>query len=349
MSETKEKKKSGKRKKRILRRVLVLLIVLALLGGAGVYTWAKLRDQYTVTYDEYTAARGTISNSLSFSGSLGLRDSATYTSSARATVRNVYVAAGDTVRKGAKLVRLSNGTTCTADFDGRVNLVGVEAGDEVPENTTLVQIADFTHMQVSFRIDEYDIGDVQTGDRCTVTVTATEKVFESTVETINYISSSTGNVAYYSATANVDVEGDVYPGMQVTVTVPQEEAVDVVILKQDALSFTMENQAFVYQKEEDDSLKEVEVEVGVSNGNYVEIKSGLTEGEKVYAVSKVSEDSLNSLLSGIFGQQRYNQPSGGSRQNRTNNNNRQNNGGGGNNPGGNSPGGNGPGGNGGGM
>ncbi|MBQ9210377.1 MAG: HlyD family efflux transporter periplasmic adaptor subunit [Clostridia bacterium] len=327
MSET-TKRKSGKKKKRIFRRILGILIVLILLAGAGVYAWAKLRDQYTVTYDEYTATTGTISNSLSFSGSLALRDSETYTASGKATVRTVYVANGDEVKKGDKLVRLSNGSTVTADFDGRVNQVSVEVGDEVASGESLVQIADFQHMQVSFRVDEYDIGDVAVGDRCTVTATATEKVFESAVESINYISSSTGNVAYYTATAYVDVDGEVYPGMQVTVTIPQEEAVDVVVLKADALSFTFENQAFVFKMKEDETLEQVQVEVGVSNGNYVEIKSGLESGETVYVVSQVKEDSLNGLFSSMFGQTQFNRQNnnrqnGGSQnwQNRQNNNN----------------------------
>ena len=320
MSETKVKN-GGRKRKKIFRRILVALIVLIILGGAGLYTWAKLRDQYTVTYDEYSAMTGTISNSLSFSGSLALKDSASYNASSGATVRNVYVANGDKVRKGEKLVRLSNGTTYTADFDGTVNVVSVEVGDEVAAGTTLVQIADFEHMEVAFRIDEYDIGDVQVGDRCTITATATERVFESTVNTINYISSSTGNVAYYTATALVDVDGDVYPGMQVTVTVPQEEAVDVVVLKADALSFSLENQAFVYKMKEDGTLEKTEVEIGVSNGNYVEIKSGLKDGEKVYAESKTEENSLNSLFTSMFGQQRFNRQNGG---NSNRNQNRQN-------------------------
>ena len=343
MSEKKEKK-NGRKRKRIVRRIIVWLIVLILLAGAGFYFLTKMHDKYTVTYDEYTASRGTISNSLSFSGSLALRDSATSTASSNATVRNIYVANGDEVKKGDKLVRLSNGTTYTADFDGRVNTVSVEKDDDVAPGDVLVQIADFEHMQVSFRIDEYDIGDVQVGDRCTVTATATEKVFESSVETINYISSSTGNVAYYTATANVDVDGGVYPGMQVTVTVPQEEAVDVVVLKMDALSFTPANQAFVYKMKEDETLEEVPVEVGVSNGNYVEIRSGLESGETVYAVSKTKENTMEQMFSAMFGQQQFNQQN----QNRQNwqNQNRQN--GGGNAPSGGAPGGT-PGGNGGGR
>ena len=305
MSEA-EKKKTGRKKKRVVRRIILFLVILVILGGAGVFFWAKLKDQYTVTYDEYTATRGTISNALSFSGTLALRDSQTGTAGSKATVRTVYVAEGDAVRKGEKLVRLSTGATETAGFDGTVNQVSVKAGDEVNPGDTLVQIADFAHMQVSFRVDEYDIGDVHVGDRCTVTATATEKTFESTVESINYISSSTGNVAYYTALAYVNTDGSVYPGMQVTVTIPQEEAVDVVVLKADALSFTLENQAFVYRMKEDQSLEEVQVEIGVSNGNYVEIKSGLESGEKVYVVSETKTDSMASLMSGLFGQNQFN-------------------------------------------
>lgn len=337
MSETKPGKTGNKKKKRIFRKIIVTLLVLILLGGAGLYTWAKLRDEYTVTYDEYTATTGTISNSLSFTGSLALRDSKTYTASAAGTVRNVYVQNGDSVKKGDRLIRLSNGSLSTADFDGTVNLVSVEVGDEVSAGDSLIQIADFQHMQVSFRVDEYDIGDVEVGETCNVTATATEKTFTSTVESINYISASTGNVAYYTTTAYVDVDGGVYPGMQVTVTIPQEEAADVVILKEDALSFSAENQAFVYKMKEDGTLEEAEVEVGVSNGNYVEIKSGVESGEKVYAVTEVEEDSLQSLFTSMFGQQQFNQRQGGTRQNGTERNwNRENNAGAG--PGGGAPG-----------
>ena len=303
-----EKKKTG-RKKHILRKIIILLIVLLVLAAAGYYAWSSLKNQYTVTYDEYTTSRGTISNSLSFSGSLQLVDSMEYTAeNSGATVRNVYVNPGDKVAKGDKLLRLNNGKTYTADFDGTVNTVNVTTGDEVASGASLLQIADFSHMYVSFRIDEYDILKVKPGDRCTVTATATEQTFESSIDKINYISASTGNVAYYTATAYVDVNGNVYPGMQVTVTVPQEEARDVVVLKMDAISFDPRNQAFVYIRGEDGAMEHRTIEVGVSNGNYTEIRDGLEEGETVYAVSTEtsSGNGLNSLLSGLFGGQRIN-------------------------------------------
>lgn len=315
-----EKKKTGKRKKHIFRKIIITLIVLLILAAAGYYAWSSLKNQYTVTYDEYTANRGTISNSLSFSGSLQLVDSKEYTSeTGNVSVRNVYVAPGDKVIKGDKLIRMNNGKTYFADFDGTVNTVNVAAGDDVDAGASLVQVADFGRMYVSFRIDEYDILKVQTGDRCTVTATATEQIFESSIDKINYISASTGNVAYYTATAYVDVTGNVYPGMQVTVTVPQEEAKDVVVLKMEAISFDPRNQAFVYVQGEDGVMTPRTIEVGVSNGNYTEIISGLEEGEAVYAVAETTtqNNGLAGLFSGMLGGQRIN-------NNRRNNNGNSN-------------------------
>lgn len=312
-------RKRPKRKKRILRKILVTLLVLLLLAGAGMYAYLSLKQEYTVTYTGYTASIGSISNALSFSGSLNLIDNQTYTAGSAGTVRALYVKAGDEVKEGDKLLRLSNGETVKATFDGRVNSVKVDEGDEVSAGTSLVQVADFTHMKVSIRVDEYDIADVSVGQKCTVTATATEKTFESSIADIDYISASSGNVAYYTATAYVDVDAGVYPGMQVTISIPQEEAQNVVVLKMDALSFDETNSAFVYMYDENQVLVEVPVEVGVSNGNYVEIKSGLKDGDQVYVEVEVTADDsgIASLMSSIFGGQQMMPGSGGGRTRNT--------------------------------
>ncbi len=297
----------------MLRRIIITLIVLALLAGAGWLAYSSLKAEYTVTYDTYTATRGSISNALSFSGNLSLVDSATYAASSSGTVKTAYVAAGDAVAEGDRLLRLNNGETLTAGFAGRVNRLNVQEGDAVSQGEELVQVADFSHMKISFRVDEYDISDVHVGDACAVTVTALEKTFDATVDSIDYISSSGGNVAYYTATAYVDVDDEsVLPGMQVTVSITQQETTDAVILKVDAVSFDATNQAFVWMKNEAGELEQVYVTTGVSNGNYIEITDGLNEGDVVYAEAETQAVSgAASLFSSLFGGQQFNQPQGG--------------------------------------
>lgn len=301
------------RKRRIVRRIVLCLILALALGAAGFFAYNALKAEYTVTYDSYTATTGSISNALSFSGNLSLVDSETYAATSSGTVKAVYAAAGDEVEKDAKLIRFTDGETIKAGISGRVNRMNVAAGDEVSAGEELTQVADFRHMKVSFRVDEYDIGDVKVGQACTVTATATEKKFETAIESIDYISSSSGNVAYYTATANVEVDdASVLPGMQVTVSITQQEAQDVVILKVDAISFDATNQAYVWMKNDAGELEQKYITTGVSNGNYIEITDGLSEGDEVFVeVETTATSGAAGLLGGLFGGQQFNQPQGG--------------------------------------
>ena len=87
----------------------------------------------------------------------------------------------------------------------------------------------------------------------------------------------------------------------------------MVVLKMDALSFDENNSAYVWMYNDAGELEKVSVEVGVSNGNYVEIKSGLSDGDTVYVESQVESQAsgLSGLLSGMFGSQQISAPGGG--------------------------------------
>ena len=107
--------------------------------------------------------------------------------------------------------------------------------------------------------------------------------------------------AYYTVTAAVTVTDDVLPGMQATVTIPEEEAVDAVILNKEALSFDETNSAYVLMESESGEMERVYVETGVDNDNYVEITSGLEDGDTVYVLEQTQTSSGGGLLSSLFG------------------------------------------------
>ena len=92
--------------------------------------------------------------------------------------------------------------------------------------------------------------------------------------------------------------------MQVTVTIPEDEADNVIVLNKDALSFSNGNSAFVLMENEDGTMEQVSVELGVDNDNYVEIKSGLDEGDTVYVQvesTAAASSGLASLFSSLSG------------------------------------------------
>ncbi len=299
-----EKKKKKGRKRRILKRIIWTIIILAILGVIGWSVYSKLRADYKITYDPYTATTGSISNSLSFSGSMQLIDSETYTAPADAKVREIYVTAGQKVTDGTRLMRLSTGDTIEAGFDGTVSAINVEKGDEVKAETSLITVADFDHMRVSVRVGESNISSVSVGQACKVTVSSAGASFDSTIGNINYVDYTGNNVAYYTTTVDVDTSEteNIWPGMQATVTVTMDEAQDVTVLKVDALSTARDNTAYVYKENASGEMEEVKVTVGVSNGNYIEIKDGVTSGETVYKIAEKEEEAtgLAALFSGMF-------------------------------------------------
>ena len=296
-----------KKKKRLIKKLILWLVLLAIAALAVRFVlWPKLTAEATITYDKYTARIGTISNALSFSGSVSVKNNETHSAESTATVRQIFVKEEQQVKKDDKLMRLSDGTNIKASFDGQVNAIGVEVGDEVSMGASLIQIVDFNNMTVSLRVDEYDISSVKVGQACNVTVTALGETFPSTISHINRVSSSMGSTAYYTVTAELTVTDNVLPGMQATVSIPQEEALDSIILNQSALSFGANNSAYVLMYDDANTLQQVPVELGISNDSYVEITAGLKEGDEVYKVAEVTASAgglFGSLASMMGGQQ----------------------------------------------
>ncbi len=309
---TGRKKKKGKKRK-ILKRVIWTVVILLVIGVVVWSVYSKLKADYQVTYDPYTATTGSISNSLSFTGSMQLVNSATYTASSDATVREVYVSPGDKVSSGDRLVRLSTGELVKAEFDGTVSALEVAKGDEVKAGDTLASVADFDHMKVSVRVGESDISQVSVGQACKVSVSSAGASFDAKIDKIDYASYTGNNVAYYTSTVYVDTSGaeNLWPGMQATVTITLDEAQNVTVLKMDALSTARDNTAFVYKETESGEMEQVTVTVGVSNGNYVEIKDGVSSGETVYKIAEKEEQQtgLAGLFSSLFSSTQVNRPS----------------------------------------
>ncbi len=328
------KKKKGKWKKRILLLILLGLLIAGLMVFVILPT---IRKATQVNYDTFTTRRGDLSNSLSFNGSMSVKNSETLSCDAAGTVRKIYVKESEPVQKNTRLIRMSTGEMLRASFDGQVNQIMVDEGDEVAANDNLIQIVDFSQMTVSMRVDEFSISSVYVGQPCSITFTALERSMNATIDHINRISSSSGNTAYYTVSCDIDVAEDVLPGMQVKVTIPLDQAENAILLSKDALSFAQNNSAYVLVKEDGKEMVRREVTVGVSNDRFVEITSGLSEGETVYKVAASKKEAAGGLFSGLAGMG-TNQNSTGTQQRNRNYGNGGNYGPGGGNYGG--PGGN---------
>ncbi len=295
-----------RRKRHILRSIFLLV----LLAAAGYLGWQYLAplfsDTQVATYASYTVERGDIATSKSFSASISVLNSETHQNTSGATsIRELYVEVGQEVKADDKLMLLDNGEVLRAGLDGVVNEMRFDTTDWLWNNVQLIQICDLTHLKVSLSVDEYDVKNVVAGQKCIVTIVPLGLDFETEIAHVDRVSASSGQVAYYTASAELTVPENVLPGMTASVTIPAGEATGVLTLDMAALSFDEEKQPYVL-RQEGEGYTQMPVTTGLTDGMRVEILSGLKEGDVVWAVSGketvTSQFSLTELYKKLVGE-----------------------------------------------
>lgn len=304
---------------RMLRGLVLLILLAAVAGAAYMYLAPMLEAEEALVYEAYTVSRGGIATEKSFSATISVFASEKHQNTSRATsIREIYVTNGQDVREGDKLMLLDNGTVIRAGLDGVVTEMRFDTTDWLWNNVDLIQISDLTHLKVTLSVDEYDVRNVTAGQPCYVSIVPTGEVFETVIEHVDRVSSSSGQVAYYNASAQITVPDSVLPGMTASVTIPSDSVTDVLVLELAALAFDEEKQPYVLRKT-DTGYVQVPVTTGLTDGMRVEIVSGLEEGDEVWAVSgkeTVRESfSLQELYTKYFGQKVVIQDMTGATQN----------------------------------
>ncbi len=194
--------------------------------------------------------------------------------------------------------------TITAPISGKVITKSVKAGDKISGGgnsgaVTLATIYDLSQVTFEMSVDELDVQSVQVGQTVVVTADAFEnQTFSGKVTNISLASSNSNGVTNYPVTVTLDEVGGLLPGMNVDGQIILEEAENALVVPVDSLM--RGNKVYV----KDDTVKEangavpagfrsVEVETGLINDDFVEIVSGLSEGDVVY----VAESSASSSFS----------------------------------------------------
>jgi HlyD family secretion protein len=206
----------------------------------------------------------------------------------------------------------------TAPISGQVIRKDVLVGDTISSNSSLCVIYDLSALTFEMYIDELDVLSVKVGQEVDITADALEGVEISGVVTnISLESTSNNGVTQYPVTVRIDETGDLLPGMNVTGEIIIEKVEGVLAVPADALM----RGDLVYVADESVTeavgdvpagYRSVEVETGLSDGDYIEIKSGLNGDEEVYVV-RATGTTETIMMPGQFNQEMPNgqtRPSG---------------------------------------
>ena len=205
-----------------------------------------------------------------------------------------------------QLMQLYKDGALLAPYDGSVSSINY---DEDTDYSTVDEFAVVTmspdkQMEVSISVDETNILSLEVGQTAKLTVSSIgSDTYSGTVTEISKTATSSSGVTRYSATVTLDKAEDMLPGMTARVVVNIRGVENALIIPVDALHQTSTS-SFVYTSYDRDTGEFgglVEVEAGISNSDYVEILSGLNEGDTVWYVESDDNPFANFSFGGMPG------------------------------------------------
>lgn len=262
-----------KKNKWIVWTVLGILILILLMIGSQ-----KKED---VSYEAMTAVVEDMTTYYSFSGNIEANDKESIVLTSMTQVQTLNVSEGDLVKKGDVLLTTIQGNEFKAGIDGEVATIYVTEGEVVPAGTIAIDITDYTNLQVKVKVDEYDIKSIEVGKEATVIVNALDKEIKGTVSHVSKEAQSLNGVSYFLATIDLMEDSELRVGMSTEVKLVNESVKEAIVIPMNAIQLDYKNSPYVYYRDDKGEVMTKAIEVGVTDGVVIEIKSGIEAGEEV--------------------------------------------------------------------
>lgn len=212
--------------------------------------------------------------------------------------------------------------TITSPISGTVISKTTKAGDKLDNTsaqTVMAIVADMSIIKFDIAVDELDIAKVKVGQDVDITADALDgKTFTGYIDKISIVGTTNNGVTTYPVTVIVNDPDGLIPGMNVEATIVVDSAEDVLMIPSTALnrgntvwvkkdSESAKNGKVVENKDanakdnkNNDSAYagyvQVEVETGLSNDSFVEIKSGLQENDDILITTVSSGKSIMEMM-----------------------------------------------------
>lgn len=187
--------------------------------------------------------------------------------------------------------------TLVAPISGVVAELGVRDGAMVSPGMTLFRIVDLGSVWVIANLPEAQAGRLRAGLDAKVRIAGTSEAMSGKFTAIL----PEVDPATRSVKARVELRNPgvlLKPGMFVSVALQQQAGAKVLVVPQEAV-ITTGKRSIVILAQENGKFMPVEVQPGRESGSDVEIKSGLSEGQKVVSSGQFMLDSEASLKSGL--------------------------------------------------
>ena len=161
---------------------------------------------------------------------------------------------------------------------------------------------------MTLNIDELDIDNVEVGQTVNITSDAKEgQTFIGVVTKVSVVGTTSSGTTTYPVTVRIDETDGLRPGMNVDAEIVLSSADDVLAIpslavnRGDTVLITSDSPSAVnaLEQEAPEGYVYVQVTIGVSDDSYIEVTSGLQEGDTVAYLRTASSGSGNMMMGGM--------------------------------------------------
>ena len=193
--------------------------------------------------------------------------------------------------------------TIDAPISGTIVDKKVKAGDKLSANDTAMQnlctIYDMSYLELKLNVDELKIRSLKVGQEVEITADAVPgETYKGVISSILVAGTTANGSTNYPVTVRIDDMGELLPGMNATAKITTASVKDVLALPNAALvrgSYVLVTKDSPSAANAETSMTApdgyvyVKVTTGISDDDYIEVKSGLQEGDTIaYDNSSVS-------------------------------------------------------------
>ena len=255
----------------------------------------------------------------------------TLTALASGTVSAINVQEGDAVSKGDILIELTgddltesiqsaseslrsaeismqnqqdnmSNYTITSPISGTIIEKNAKVGDALSTGSDLCTIYDLSYLEMTIKVDELQVSSLKVGQSVQVTADAVkDKTYEGLVTRVSMKGDTSGGTTTYPVTVRIDETDGLRPGMNANAEIVVAQAKNALTVPNAAIvrgNYVLVRQDSPSAVNADDSMSApegyvyVKVKTGVSDDNYTQVTSGLSESDTIaYDPSSVSSDS----------------------------------------------------------
>lgn len=275
-----------KKKKKLTKGLVIIGVVLIAIVGISM---ALSMQAKKISYKEETAEKRSITTYYNAGGTISAKDIQTVAAETALQIKTVHVKEGDKVKKDAKLFTCTDNQVITSQIEGEVSSLPAKAGSIYTPGTTLASIINYDTLKVDIKVDEYDINNLEVNKEVNVHVNALDKDINGKVQFVSKEAVKEQDVTYFPVTISLDNKEGLRAGLSCEVNTLNKKVEDVVSVSMKSLMFDSKNKAYVNKKDSNGLPEKTYVTTGMNDGNYVEIKEGLSNGDIVLVSSSSNE------------------------------------------------------------